>query len=180
MAEEKKDEEWHSPLGIDIRYTEPEDAPHLRQWLLDPEVSRWFPMVDEMEIDDAVNRWIGFCRYRCSLTAVKDGLPVGLITLYLQPYKKLAHQCEFGIIVSPDHRGQKVGSEMLTNAIHLAKVKFKIELLHLQVYQGNPALRLYSRFGFKEFGRQTQWIKENPGESPPEFTGRIFMEKYLT
>ncbi|MEM1283002.1 MAG: GNAT family N-acetyltransferase [Chlamydiota bacterium] len=180
MSEQKQDEEWRSPLGIDIRYTEPEDAPHLKRWLLDSEVSRWFPMADEMEIDDAVNRWIGFCRYRCSLTAVKDELPVGLITLYLQPYKKLAHQCEFGIIVAPECRGQKVGSEMLTNAIHLAKVKFKIELLHLQVYEGNPAMRLYTRFGFREFGKQTQWIKENPGEHPPEFTGRIFMEKYLT
>lgn len=179
MSEEMKEEQWRSPLKIDIRYTEPDDAPHLKRWLLDPEISRWFPMADEVEIDDAVNRWIGFYRYRCSLTALKDGLPVGLTTLYLQPYKKLAHQCEMGIIVAPEYRGQKVGSELLMNAMHLGKSKFQIELLHLQVYEGNPAERLYKRFGFVEFGKQSGWIKENPGEQPSKYTGRIFMEKYL-
>lgn len=179
MSSERKEEEWRSPLNIQIRFTEPDDVKYLKEWLTDPDVNRWFPMEDELEIDDAANRWIGFCRYKCSLTALKDGVPVGLLTLYLQPYKKLAHQCEFGIIVSPEHRGQKVGSELLTNGIHLAKNKFKIELLHLQVYDGNPAMRLYSRFGFTEFGKQTKWIKENPGEEPPEYTARVFMEKYL-
>jgi putative acetyltransferase len=57
----------------------------------------------------------------------------------------------------------------------LAKETFKIELLHLQVYAGNPATRLYSRLGFKEFGRQNEWIKELDGT----YTARIFMERTL-
>ncbi|MCB1112818.1 MAG: GNAT family N-acetyltransferase [Chlamydiales bacterium] len=175
MTKKHTDEPQRSSLGVDIRYTEQGDADHLKQWLLDPSVNRWFPMLDEVEIDDAVMRWIGFHRYRCSLTATLNGKPVGLITLYLQPYKKLAHQCEFGIIVSPDHRGKKVGSELLSNLIHLAKTKFRIELLHLQVYADNPAIRLYKRFGFKEFGRQEKWIKETNGE----YTARVFMEREI-
>ncbi len=164
-----------SPLNIDIRYTEASDATSLKKWLLDPEVNRWFPMADEVEIDDAVNRWIGFYRYRCSLTAHINGEPVGITTLYLQPYKKLAHQCEFGIIIAPEFRGKKIGTELLNNLIYLAKNKFKIELLHLQVYEGNPATRLYERMGFKEYGKQTHWIKESPGL----YTGRVFMEKFI-
>ncbi len=175
MTEKIEDTPPRSPLNIEIRYTEVEDAPYLKKWLQDDTIQRWFPMHDELEIDDAVNRWIGFYRYRCSLTAVHKGKPVGIITLYLQPYKKLAHQAEFGIIVSPEHRGQMIGSELLNNLIHLAKKNFKIELLHLQVYQDNPAISLYKRFGFKEFGRQTHWIKEINGE----FTGRVFMERFL-
>lgn len=160
---------------IDIRYTELTDGPYLKQWLLDPTVARWFPMADEVEIDDAVNRWVGFSRYRCSLTATCKGVPCGIATLYLQPYRKLAHQCEFGIIVGGDFRGQGVGSQLLKNLIHLAKEFFNIELLHLQVYSENPAKRLYERFGFVEFGHQKHWIRE----SNNEYTGRIFMEKYL-
>jgi putative acetyltransferase len=160
--------------GLEFRYTENGDAKYLKEWLMDPTVGRWFPMCDELEIDDAVNRWIAFARYKCSLTAVKDGVPCGLTTLYLQPYRKLAHQCEFGIIVGSPFRGQGIGSHLLTNLIHLAKTRFKIELLHLQVYQDNPAIRLYSRFGFAEFGRQTHWIKDGN-----EHTGRVFMEKFL-
>lgn len=159
--------------GLEIRYTEQGDAPYLKQWLMDPSVGRWFPMADEVEIDDAVNRWIGFYRYRCSLTAVINGVPCGLTTLYLQPYKKLAHQCEFGIIVGGDYRNQGVGTHLLHHLIALAKETFHISLLHLQVYADNPAIHLYSRFGFEEFGNQAKWIREQDGE----YVGRIFMER---
>lgn len=160
---------------LEIRYTEVSDAPFLKEWLLEPSIGRWFPLADEVEIEDAVQRWIGFYRYRCSLTAVKNGVPCGLATLYLQPYKKLAHQCEFGIIVGHGYRGQGIGSELLKNLIHMAKTQFHIELLHLQVYSENPAVHLYQRFGFKEFGNQARWIKELDGS----YTGRSFMEKNL-
>lgn len=159
---------------IQIRYTEPDDGKYLREWLMEPGVSRWFPMHDQVEIDDAVARWISFSRYKCSLTAVIDGLPVGLTTLYLQPYKKLAHQCEFGIIVGGNNRAQGVGSQLLSALMQLAKENFRIELLHLTVYAENPAMRLYRRFGFREFGRQSHWIKDDG-----VYVARVFMERFL-
>lgn len=165
--------------GFDIRYTEIGDGKYLKSWLMDRTIGRWFPMNDEVEIDDAAGRWVGFCRYKCSLTAVIDGVPVGLATLYLQPYKKIAHQCEFGIIVSAEHRGKGIGSALIKNLMHLAKENFNIELLHLQVYEGNPATRLYERFGFKTFGIQTHWIKETDENGKPFYVGRVFMEKFL-
>lgn len=168
------EEEIKEIPGLEIRYTELSDGKNLREWLHQPGVLRWFPMYDEVEIEDAVGRWVGFSRYKCSLTAVLDGVPAGMATLYLQPYKKLAHQCEFGIIVGDPNRSKGVGSQLLHALIHLAKERFGIELLHLQVYAGNPAIKLYERFGFKEFGCQTHWIKEDHG-----YVGRIFMEKYL-
>lgn len=161
--------------SIEIRYTDLSDGRFLKQWLLEPSIGRWFPVYDEIEIDDAVQRWIGFSRYKCSLSAVKNGVVCGIATLYLQPYRKLAHQCEFGIVVGHGYRGQGIGTQLLQNLIHLAKENFKIELLHLQVYTDNPAIHLYSRLGFVEFGRQTNWIKEVDGS----YTGRVFMEKYL-
>lgn len=160
---------------LEIRYSELSDGRYLKEWLTDPSVARWFPMDDTVEIDDAVHRWIGFSRYKCSLTAVKNGVPCGLCTLYLQPYRKLAHQTEFGIIVAPDCRGKGIGTELLKNIMHMAKTQFHIELIHLQVYSENPAIHLYTRMGFKEFGKQAHWIKERDGT----FTGRTFMEKYL-
>jgi putative acetyltransferase len=162
------------PEGIQVRYTEPSDAQHLKEWLMDPSVQRWFPMDDQLEIDDAVMRWIAFHRYKCSLTVLKDGVPCGIATLYLQPYRKLAHQCEFGIIIGEGYRNMGIGTYLMSSIIHLAKENFKIELLHLQVYAENPAMRLYSRFGFKEFGRQDFWIKEKT-----RYVGRIFMERFL-
>lgn len=162
------------PPGVEVRYTEPEDAPYLKSWLMDPSVRLWFPMIDEVEIDDAVMRWIAFYRFKCSLTITKDKIPCGIATLYLQPYRKLAHQCEFGIIVGTQYRNQGIGSYLMSSIMHLAKEKFNIELLHLQFYAENPAVNLYKRFGFTEFGRQSGWIKDE-GRS----VGRIFMERYL-
>lgn len=158
-----------------IRFTEPEDSKYLKSWLEDPNVFRWFPMHDSVEIDDAVQRWISFSRYRCSLTAVVNGEPKGIATLYLQPYRKLAHQCEFGIIVAPDSRNLGIGGFLIDELEKLAKDTFKIELLHLQVYEDNPAVHLYERKGFETFGNQAMWIKELDGT----YTGRKFMEKKL-
>lgn len=161
--------------GLSIRYTVPQDAEWLKKWLLDPSVRQSFPMITESEIDDAVRRWISFSRIRASLTVEKDGRPAGLASLYIQGYKRLLHQTEFGIIVDQDYRGQGIGAFLLSSIMKLAKHHFHIELIHLQVYQDNPAIVLYTRFGFKEFGRQTGWIKEADGTH----VGRIFMERYI-
>lgn len=175
MSDQNEPNKSKAIPGLDFRYTELTDGKFLKQWLMEPAVNRWFPMYDEVEIDDAVSRWISFSRYKCSLTAVLNDVPVGLATLYLQPYKKLAHQCEFGIIVGGNNRGHGIGTLLIQNLSNLAKERFKIELLHLQVYADNPAIKLYSRMGFVEFGRQTHWIKE----ADNTFTARIFMEKFL-
>jgi putative acetyltransferase len=131
-------------------------------------------MADEPEIVDAVHRWISFSRIRSSLTAELNGVPCGIATLYLQAYKKLAHQAEFGIIVGPGHRNQGIGAYLIKSLMRLAKEQFRLELMHLQVYAENPAIRLYKRMGFREFGRQSHWIKEKD-----RYVGRIFMERFL-
>lgn len=172
MDEQKQSKKNSSK--IEIRYTEADDGKYLKEWLMQPGVSPGFPMSDEVEIDDAVGRWISFHRYRCSLTALINGTPCGLATLYLQPYRKLAHQCEMGIVVGSEYRGMGVGTVLMSSLLQLAKENFRIELIHLQVYAENPAIRLYRRFGFREFGRQTHWVKEHGA-----YVGRVFMERFL-
>jgi RimJ/RimL family protein N-acetyltransferase len=157
-----------------LRYTQPNDAEFLKAWLTDPSANSCFPMCNDLEIDDAVRRWISFSRIQSSLTAELKGVPCGIITLYIQAYKRLQHQSEFGIIVAPTARNKGVGSILMKAMMQLAKERFRLELVHLQVYAENPAIRLYKRFGFREFGRQTHWIKE-----PERYVGRIFMERFL-
>jgi len=161
--------------GLTIRYTTAQDAEYLRTWLLDPEVRDAFPMnAGGVEVEDAVRRWISFSRIRASLTVEMNGRPVGIGTLYIQNYKRIMHQTEFGIIVGEGHRGHGIGSYLLSSLLKLAKKQFRIELIHLQVYHDNPAIPFYERFGFVEFGRQTHWIKDGD-----QYLGRIFMERFI-
>lgn len=159
---------------VTIRYTELSDAGPLKKWLLEPGVLQWFPMHDKVEVEDAVRHWIGMSKYRCSLTAEVNGVACGISTLYLMPYRKLAHQCLFSIIVDGDYRGQGIGTVLLNNIIHLGKTNFKLEVLYLEVYDGNPAIHLYRKFGFEEVGKQNYFIKEDG-----KYTAKITMERML-
>lgn len=160
--------------GLELRYTIAEDAEPLKNWLLEPGVLQAFPMSDPSEVDDSVRHWIGFSRFRSSLTALIDGKPCGIATLCLMPYKKLAHQCLVSIIVNEEHRNKGVGTVLLNNLFHLAKNYFGIEVLYLEVYEKNPAISLYKRFGFKEIGFQKYFMKEEE-----EYLGKIIMERVL-
>ncbi len=78
-------------------------------------------------------------------------------------------------MVDPHFRNRKVGEKLMKHLIHLAKTNFQISLLHLQVYEGNPAISFYKRLGFIEFGRQSHWILESDGQP----RARIFMERFI-
>ncbi|MCC5831675.1 MAG: GNAT family N-acetyltransferase [Chlamydiales bacterium] len=170
MDEENKEAE----PKVEIRYTTLEDGPYLKEWLEEPGILRAFPMADPPEVEDSVKHWIGFSKYKSSLTATIEGKPVGLATLCLMPYRKLIHQCLVSIIVSKEARGKGVGTLLMNNLMHLAKEYFGIEVLYLEVYEGNRAITLYERFGFREIGFQKHFMKENG-----EYIGKIIMERIL-
>jgi len=160
---------------IEIRPAVPEESVYLSQWLTDPAILRWFPMSDAREIDDAVRIWMGYAKFQACFTIYLDGVPAGMSTLYLQPYQKFAHQCLFAIIVDEKYRNQGMGKALLEHTTQAAREKFNIEILHLEVYSGNPAFRLYERMGFREFGRHPRFIKIEG-----EYLDKVMMQKDLT
>ncbi|MCI0382242.1 MAG: GNAT family N-acetyltransferase [Chlamydiae bacterium] len=160
---------------LNIRLTAIEDSEYLTKWFLQPDVLQYFPMYDLKEVDDTVRIWLGYTKYGAGLTAVWNKIPCGMAVLNLQPFKKFAHQCLISIIVDEKYRNKGIGTALIKDLMKLAKEKFKIELLHLEVYEKNPAIRLYQRLGFKEFGKQDHFIKDQG-----KYVGKIFMELSLT
>lgn len=160
--------------SIKIRPTRSHEDEYLKKWLHEPNILRWYPMTDDREIDDAVRFWISFVASDACLTAEWNGVPCGMANLYVSPYKKLAHQCLFSIIVSENYRNKGVGRALVEGLMKLAKEKFHVELLHLEVYDGNPAIHLYQRMGFIEYGRQHRFIKETG-----VYTDKILMQMRL-
>jgi RimJ/RimL family protein N-acetyltransferase len=160
--------------GLDMRYTYVIDTPYLRDWLHHPEVQKWFPVSEEREIEDAIQCWIGFSRYSSSLTATLNGTPCGIGTLFLMPYRKVAHHCLFKLVVDPKHQRKGIGSSLLKNLKHLAKNYFHLDLIHIEVFEGNPLIRLLQKFDFHEFARQEDFVKDQDG-----YKSRVLFESFL-
>lgn len=159
---------------VSIRFGELSDEKYLVEWLLQPNVLDGFPLSDLREVEDAARIWISYAKQKAVLTALLEDEPCGIANLYLQPYEKLSHQCLFAILVDEKHRGKGVGAKLLKELIHLAKETFSIEILHLEVYQGNKAIDLYRRFGFREYGVHRKFIKDEG-----RYYNKILMQKKL-
>jgi ribosomal protein S18 acetylase RimI-like enzyme len=126
-------------------------------------------------VDDSVRIWMGYIKMGASFTAEVDGKVAGMAVLYLQPYKKFSHHALFAIIVNEQFRNQGIGQKLIERLEKEARDKFHLEILHLEVYETNPAVRLYERMGFKEYGRHPRFIKEDG-----KYVGKILMQKDLT
>lgn len=161
-------------MSLIIEKSKIEHGKLFKKILLQPDMLKYFPMYDMREIDDSIRVWEIFCKKGASLTALKDGEPAGLAYLNIQAYKKFAHQCLITIAVDEQFRNQGIGTALLQELFTLAKGEFSLELLHLEVYETNPAIRLYKRLGFVEFGTHPKFIKEQE-----HYVGKIFMQRFL-
>jgi len=159
---------------LDIRYTFVTDGSYLRQWLYQPDVLKWLPVSTEKEIDDAIQCWMGYCRYSCSLTATLHNVPCGIGTLFLMPYRKVAHQAIFKVVVDPKWQKKGIGEALIRNLKHLAKNYFRLDLIGIEIFEGNPILSLLKKQGFQEIYRQENYIKDGL-----KSLSRIYMEVEL-
>lgn len=147
--------------GFDIRYTHITDELYLKEWLSIEQVQTWFPISTEKELEGAVQCWVGFARYNASLTATINGMPCGMATLFLMPYRKVAHHALFKLVVAPQYQRLGIGTALLRNIIHLAKTYFHLDFIHTEVFEGNPLIHLLEQQGFTVYGRQEDYVKEN-------------------
>jgi ribosomal protein S18 acetylase RimI-like enzyme len=159
---------------IDIRYSYVTDAHYLKKWLNAPGMLHWFPLVTEKEIDGAVQSWLGMVRFGAALTATLANVPCGMGVLFLMPYKKVSHQCMFKLIVDPQYQRRGVGTTLIRNLKHLAKNYFQLDLIHIEVFEGNPLIEMLYKLDFHQFGFQEKFVKD--GEN---YLSRVLLESYL-
>jgi putative acetyltransferase len=160
--------------NFQIRPSLDSDYPLLVTWLLEPGVMQWFPMDNLKEVEDAARIWLSYTRLGSCFTAEIDGIPCGSVLLNIYPFKKARHQCLLSIVVSESFRNQGVGKALIEFIEKVAFEKFGIELLHLEVYENNPAKRLYDRMGYIQYGVHPKFLKEENG-----FKAKILMQKWL-
>ena len=161
--------------GYDIRYSTMEDLPYLQQWISQDDVKRWLPISSPADVEAMAKNWIGFCRYGASLTACYEGKPVGIATLFLMPYRKLIHHCLVYFAVNPEFLGRGVGRSLIRNINHLAKSYFRFEKMHVETFEGCPAIPLLEKEGYQEVVRQEHYVKEGEGK----YLARVVLEVKL-
>ena len=142
----------------DIRYSELSDGEMIKLWLKDEKVAIWYPPSTEVDQDNFVKNWIGFSRFKASLTAIYNTEPIGVATIYLMPYIKVAHVCMIYSIVSPQYEGQGVEVSLLRNIKNLAKSRFRLESMHCEVFEGCEQIKSLKEAGFKEILRQEDFV----------------------
>lgn len=145
---------------LDIRYSNQNDLVFLEKWLKDPDNNKWFPFSSEKEIEDSSKNWISFYKYKASLTGVLNNQVCAIGTIFLMPYRKLAHHALFYLIVDKDYRSKGIGTDMLNNLINLGKNYFKLESLYTEVYEGCPMIELLKKNNFEEFAYQPMYVRE--------------------
>lgn len=145
----------------DIRYSILSDYSFLFECLSDPEDLKYYPMSEGKELEDGAKNWIGFSRYKCSLTAVIGDKPVGIATLFLMPYRKVAHLCLFYMIVDKKHRRKGIGTSLLNNLGNLAHKYFSLESFHAEIYEGSPIIPLLEKLKFQKVVEQENFMKLN-------------------
>lgn len=144
--------------GYDIRFSDLEDLVFLQEWFQDPLSCNDFPF-GENEKENSLKNWIGFSKYKASLTGVIDNVPCAIGTLFLMPYRKVAHHCSIYLIVDPKHRKKGVGTSMIRNLLNLAKKRFKLEAVDVEVYEPSLIVPLLLKTGFQEIVRQDNFVK---------------------
>lgn len=143
----------------DLRFSNTTDEAELKRWLSDPEMRLWYPPSSDADVDTFVRNWIGFSRYRSSLTAVYEDKVVGVATIFLMPYIKVAHLCMMYIAVDPEFQRKGIGTSLIRNIKHLAKTRFRLESMHCEVWEGAPIVGLLHKLDFKEVVRQESFVR---------------------
>ena len=142
----------------DIRYSDLSDSEFVISWLKDSETAIWYPPETDGDKEVFVRNWLGFSKYKASLTALFKKTPIGVATIYLMPYIKVAHICSLYAIVDPAYQRKGVGVSLLRNLKHLAKQRFRLEAMHCEVYQGAPIERALIKAEFTRIIYQEKYI----------------------
>lgn len=145
---------------FDIRYSTLEDLSFLEEWFKDPSACDDYPF-NNAEKEESLKNWMGFAKYKASLTGMINEVPCAIGTLFLMPYRKVAHHCSFYLIVDPAHRRKGIGTSMVRNLLHLAKTRFRLESVHVEIYEPSALLPILIKEGFEQFVRQENFVKTN-------------------
>lgn len=149
-------------MSIQIRQTEPSDAPAIRELFLHQSVYSNTLQLPDPSIDMWQQRLAKIPQNVYSYVALIDDEVVGNLGLTVSMCERQRHVANFGMAVKDGFQGMGVGSALLARAIDLADNWLNLHRLELTVFTDNkPALALYKKFGFEIEGEATDFAYRN-------------------
>ncbi len=104
------------------------------------------------------------------LVIARDATPVGFALSRI-----VLDECELMLIaVAPDVQQQGIGKQLLSAMVETAR-QSNVASVFLEVRCGNPAILLYSSFGFVEVGRRHGYYRGSKGETFDALTYRLLL-----
>ena len=105
------------------------------------------------------------------LTAFVDGKLAGNCSISFNNSIKTRHRGEIGVGILKEYWGLGIGSAIFTEIIKSAQSRDGVELLELEVIEGNErAIALYKKFGFEIVAEISDAIRLKDGTSLKEIT----------
>ncbi len=172
---EMKKQDITKDKDYDLRFSFLIDENFLLEELKDKETMQWLPPSSESDVKIFARNWAGFARYQCSLSAMYGKETVGMATLFLMPYVKVAHLSMMYMVVKKEYRNKGVGRSLLKNINHLARTKFKLESIHVEIFEGCPLEHLLIKGGYKKIITQENFV-----ELDNQMKARLIYEVDLT
>jgi RimJ/RimL family protein N-acetyltransferase len=167
---------------ITIRSAQPDDAAALLNYIraVAAETEFFVREPDEFpSTEEQERQWVQdrFDRPGWSiLVAEASGTIIGNVSFENGAHRRVAHRGTVGISVAKPWRGKGIGTALLQTLIEWAEANPLIEKLSLAVFANNKtAIRLYSKLGFIEEGRQPKEMKLGPGQ----YVDAILMYRFV-
>ena len=111
-----------------------------------------------------------------TFVAEDGGRIVGFLVFTRNSMKRLNHTGLFGMGILEDYCNQGVGTKLLSQLIHWAKIQEGIEKICLGVFSTNErAIKVYEKIGFKEEGREKRQFKFEDGR----YADNVLMALYI-
>jgi diamine N-acetyltransferase len=133
-----------------IRPLEREDLEWVRLERNRPECRMWFRQ-DHLISKEEQEKWFATTDMKSFMVGDREGV-VALSHLDL-----IARKCEFSIMITPENRCKGLGTIALRELLDHAFNDLNMNMVYSDVFEDNPALKLYDQLGFRRYGKLPNW-----------------------
>lgn len=115
-----------------------------------PECRQWFRQDHDISETEQAE-WFGTTKMKSFIVGDNKGV------VSLSHIDPVARKCEFSIMIVPEYRHKGYGKKALFDLLEIAFNDMNMNQVYSDVFDHNPALDDYLKWGFKAYGTLPNW-----------------------